>query len=188
MKATGFIGTAAMAALVGLVGGCVDGGSVLEPAAPAAALHGKAPVTPAQAGNPRILASGEFVSGVDFGNATLTAQGNHCIVRVDGEVEFFGTLEGSATGTSTVRVFATCAEVESTGSLDAFRTNFHSEGVFTGTVDGAPAEADFTYQGRSEVGGRINARIRFSGGLQGVLHVDARIAEGGTYDGFVIRR
>jgi hypothetical protein len=31
-------------------------------------------------------------------------------------------------------------------------------------------------------------RIHFSGGPQGVLHVDAEAAEGGTYEGFVIRR
>jgi hypothetical protein len=181
MKATRLIGTVATAVLFGFVGGCADGGAVLEPAAHAAESR-------AQAGNPRIQAAGAFVSQPDFDNATLTPQGNHCIVQIDGVLMFFGTLEGTASGTSTVRIFATCAELELPGSLDDFRSVFRSEGVFLGAVDGAPAEADFVYQGRSDVGGRVDARVHFSGGLQGVLHVDAEVAEGGSYEGFVIRR
>jgi hypothetical protein len=181
MKATRLIGTAATAILFTLAGGCADGGAVLEPAAPASESR-------AQAGNPRILAAGEFVPEPDFANATLIPQGNHCIVQIDGVLIFNGTLQGLASGTSTVRIFAACAEVELPGSLADYRSVFRSEGVFVGTVDGAPAEADFVYQGRSEVGGRVDARIHFSSGLQGVLHVDAEVAEGGSYEGFVIRR
>jgi hypothetical protein len=181
MKATRLIGTAATAILFTLAGGCADGGAVLEPAAPASESR-------AQAGNPRILAAGEFVPEPDFANATLIPQGNHCIVQIDGVLIFNGTLQGLASGTSTVRIFAACPEVELPGSLADYRSVFRSEGVFVGTVDGAPAEADFVYQGRSEVGGRVDARIHFSGGLQGVLHVDAEVAEGGSYEGFVIRR
>jgi hypothetical protein len=189
MKATRLIGTAATAVLFGFIGGCADGGAVLEPVAGAVLVPAAAAAeSAAQAGNPRILASGEFVPEPDFANATLTPQGNHCIVQVDGVLIFFGTLDGVASGTSTARVFATCAELALPGSLNDFRSVFRSEGVFTGTVDGAPAEANFVYQGRSDVGGQVDARVHFSGGLQGVLHVDAEVAEGGSYEGFVIRR
>lgn len=168
-------------------GGCGDGQAVLEPAAPEAALHGNAPESRALAGNPRILASGEFIAVVDFTTLTFTPQGNHCILVVEGQLIFSGTLEGVGSGTTTARVFATCEEVLA-NPPGTFRDVFRFEGVFVGTVDGEPAQADFVYQGRAEAGGRIDARIHISGGLQGVLHADAQLAVGGSYEGFVIRR
>jgi hypothetical protein len=188
MKATRLVGAATTAVLFGFGGGCTDGGTVLEPAAPAASVQSPPPQGPAPRGNPRILASGVFVSVPDFVNATLTPQGNHCIVEIGGELTFFGTLEGGATGTSTVRVFAACSEVELPGALEAVLNVFRSEGVFDGTVDGEQVRADFVYQGRAEEGGRVQARFHFSGGLQGVLHVEGEAGRGGTYEGFVIRR
>jgi hypothetical protein len=132
--------------------------------------------------------SGEFVPDPDFHNATLTAQGSHCILQLPGELNFSGTVEGVGNGTSTVRLFAPCADVEIPGSLSAFRSVFRSEGAFVGMVEGEAAQADFVYKGRSELGGRVDARMHFSGSLQGVLHVAAKVAEGGSYQGFVIRR
>jgi hypothetical protein len=188
MKATRLTGALTTAVLFGFGGGCTDGGTVLEPGAPAASLQSPPPHGLAPRGNPRILASGMFVSVPDFDNAVLTPQGNHCIVEIDGELTFFGTLEGVATGTSTVRVFADCSEVELPGSLEAFRNVFRSPGVFDGTVEAEQVRADFLYEGRAEEGGRVAARFHLSGGLQGVLHVEGEVARGGTYEGFVIRR
>jgi hypothetical protein len=187
MKGMRLIVAVATSTLVGL-GGCAEGGTVLEPATPMAFVGSSPPGAPGHRGNPRILASGAFVSSGGLANATLTPQGNHCVGEVAGELYFSGTLEGTGTGTSTVRFFATCQEVELSESLDDIRTVFRSEGVFVGTVNGTPVEADFVYQGRSELGGRIDARLNFSGCLQGVLHVDGLVAQGATYEGFVIRR
>jgi hypothetical protein len=42
-----------------------------------------------------------------------------------------------------------------------------------------------TYQGITEVGGAIQAHILLKNGLKGNLDVEAVVAVGGSYDGFV---
>jgi hypothetical protein len=185
MKARDLIVAVATTGLVGFGGGCVDGGALLEPGAPAASIQSPPPKAPASAGNPRILASGTFES--ESGDATFSQQGNHCIVQIPGDMILSGTLGGTASGSVIARIFAPCTEL-TLESIDDFRGLFRFEGDFVGTVDGEPAQADLVYQGRAEVGGRIDAKIRLSGGLQGVLDVEGEAFEGGTYEGFVIRR
>jgi hypothetical protein len=185
MKETRLIAAVATTVLFAFGGGCVDGGAVLEPGAPAASIHSAPPKALASAGNPRILASGTFVSQFDL--VTLSPQGNHCIVQISGDLILSGTLQGTASGSATARIFAPCAEL-TLESLDDFRSVFRFDGYFVGTVDGEPAQAELVYQGRSEEGGGIDGKIRLSRGLQGVLHVDGQALAGGTYEGFVIRR
>ena len=67
----------------------------------------------------------------------------------------------------------------------AFNDVFTSKLEFAGTVDGAPTVADITYRGTTQVGGDIDALMIASNGLRGVLNVDAVVAIGGSYEGFL---
>jgi hypothetical protein len=62
---------------------------------------------------------------------------------------------------------------------------FKSELKFTGTADGVPVTADITYQGITQVGGDIEAKLILSNGLTGELDVDAVVAVGGSYTGSI---
>lgn len=174
---------AAVALLVGV--GCSDGRAVLDPTAPEVALRGAAPGPTAFAG--RTPASGEFDAIVDFSTLTLTPRGRNCLLEVDGQLVFSGTIEGAATGTTRALVFATCAEV-SMNPPGTFRDVFRSELEFEGSVDGEAAGARMIYQGRVQEGGGIDGRVLLSNGMAGVLEVEAQVAVGGSYSGSVVVR
>jgi hypothetical protein len=178
MKRTHLV-VSAVAALVSI--SCVDGPDLLDPAASAVALHGTE--TSALAGP--VAASGEFAAIVDFTTLTLTPRGENCLLQVDGQLVFSGTIEGVATGTTTALVLATCAEVAS-APPGTHRDVFKSELEFDGTVSGVPATAAMIYQGRVQEGGRIEGRILASNGLAGVLQADAQVAVGGSYSGSIV--
>jgi hypothetical protein len=131
-----------------------------------------------------VAATGEFAAVVDFTTLTLRPRGKNCLLQVDGELVFSGTIEGVATGTTTALVLATCTEVASTPP-GTHRDVFKSELEFEGTITGVPARADMIYQGRVQEGGRIEGRIIASRGLAGVLQVDAQVAVGGSYSGSI---
>lgn len=173
-----------VSAVAGLVSiSCVDGPDLLDPAGSTAALHGSPTETSALAGP--VAASGEFAAIVDFTTVTLTSRGANCLLQVDGQLVFSGTIEGVATGTTTALVLATCAEVASSPP-GTHRDVFKSELEFDGTVSGVPATAAMIYQGRVQEGGRIEGRILASRGLAGVLQVDAQVAVGGSYSGSIV--
>ena len=44
---------------------------------------------------------------------------------------------------------------------------------------------DIIFQGITKVGGDINGRMMLSNGLKGMLKVDALVALGGSYTGFI---
>jgi hypothetical protein len=58
--------------------------------------------------------------------------------------------------------------------------------VFEGTIDGESAEANLLYMGRVQPRGAIEGRLVFSNGVQGRLEVEAVVAVGGEYRGFVV--
>ncbi len=132
-----------------------------------------------------VRAQGEFTAAVDFSTLTLTPVGRNCLLRVDGELEFTGTIEGLAAGTTSALLLASCDDVAVTPP-GTFKDVFRSRLEFWGTVDGEPVIADLTYQGITQVGGGIRAVFRFSNGLRGVLKVDAIVAVGGSYKGIVL--
>lgn len=129
-------------------------------------------------------AGGEFTVVIDFPSLTLMPVGSNCLLEVDGEAVFTGTLEGIAMGTTRALVLAPCDAV-AVNPPGAFKDVFRSKLEFVGTVDGEPAIADLTYRGITEVGGGIAALFQFSNGLKGVLQVEAIVAVGGSYQGFV---
>jgi hypothetical protein len=131
-----------------------------------------------------IKASGEFTATVDFTTLTLTQVDANCLLEVSGVIEFTGTLEGLAPARTRALVLASCEEVAVTPPGN-FKDVFSSRLAFAGTVNGPPTVADITYQGITEVGGDIDAVLRPSGGLKGVLEVKAIVAVGGSYTGLV---
>jgi hypothetical protein len=174
---------AALALVIG--GACADAGVGGNPLAPDLAI-GRSPAREARTAR-RIPASGEFQTFVDFSTLTLTPRGRNCRLEVDGEVRFTGTIEGTGTGHTSALVFAPCADVAAAppGTYpDVFRSRIEAEL----SVDGEPARARITYQGRSAPGGAIEGRFLLRGGARGVLDVEARIAVGGTYEGAVVVR
>lgn len=173
-----------VSAVAGLVSiSCADGPDMLDPSKSAVALQGSSTETSAVGGP--VAVSGEFAAIVDFATLTLTSRGANCLLQVDGQLVFSGTIEGVATGTTTALVFATCAEVASSPP-GTHRDVFKSELEFDGTVSGVPATAAMIYQGRVQEGGRIDGRILASRGLAGVLRADAQVAVGGSYSGSIV--
>ena len=166
--------------------GCGDGGDVLGPASSESALHGEAAERVAR-GARRIQASGDFAALVDFSTLTLTPRGRNCLLQVNGELVFSGTIEGSAVGQTRALVFAPCAEVAVTPP-GTYGDVFRSRLMFEGTVNGEPARANVLYQGRVQPGGEIDGRLIFSNGVQGRLTADAIVAVGGEYAGSVVVR
>ena len=169
-----------------LIVGCADGGTIFDPTPPA--LSGQdqsSELAPRPAR--QVQTSGDFAAIVDFSTLTLTPRGRNCLLQVNGELVFTGTIEGSATGRTTALVFAPCADVAASPP-GTFRDVFKSELVFEGTVDGEPARANVLYMGRVQPGGRIAGRLVFSNGVQGRLAADAQVAVGGEYSGMVVIR
>jgi hypothetical protein len=173
----------ASAAVVLVSIGCADGQGVTDATAPAVALEAGATESSNLMGP--VEATGEYDAIVDFTTLTLTPRGRNCLLRVDGQLVFSGTIEGAATGTTTALVFATCSEVATTPP-GTYPDVFKSELAFQGTIAGVPAEGDMMYQGRSQEGGRIEGRIIGSRGIAGVLEVDAQLAVGGSYSGSLV--
>lgn len=140
--------------------------------------------TPPAVSGEMIPAEGRFTVSIDFSTLTLTPMGANCILEVEGAAEFTGTLQGIAPGKTRAVVLAPCAEVAATPP-GGYQDMFSSDLEFAGTVNGAPAIADITYRGNTAIGGAIAATMRPSNGLRGVLKVDAIVAVGGSYTGFI---
>lgn len=134
--------------------------------------------------NGKISAAGSFDADVDFSTLTLTPVGPNCLLEVQGQLKFSGTLKGVATGVTQALVLAPCSAVaESPPS--AFKDVFKFESQFEGTVNGESVSGELTYQGITEVGGAIKANILLKNGLKGNLKADSIVAVGGSYEGFV---
>lgn len=129
--------------------------------------------------------SGTYDAVVDFSTVRLTPTGRNCRLVIDGMLVFSGTVEGTASGTTTALIFAPCSEVATTPP-GTYRDVFTSELHFTGTVNGEPAEGNVLYQGVTLVGGEIEGHLHFSNGIAGVLDVDAIVAVGGSYEGSLV--
>ena len=139
----------------------------------------------ALADDDRIHAEGAFTVIIDPSSFTFTPVHNKCLLEVDGVVCFTGTIEGEAPGTTRALVFATCEEV-ATNPPGTFLDVFRSELEFAGTVERIETETKITYQGITKVGGNIKAYMILSDGLKGFLKVDAIVAVGGSYTGFIV--
>ena len=164
-----------------LLVGCAD---ERDPTAPALMIEADLPDLSAAAAR-RVETSGDFAAIVDFSTLTLTPRGSNCLLEVEGQLVFTGTIEGTATGRTSALVFASCADV-ATSPPGTYPDVFKSELTFEGTVDGEPAEANVLYMGRVQVGGEIDGRLVFSNGVEGVLEAEAIVAVGGDYSGFLV--
>jgi len=173
------IGAAALVA-----GACADGREPAGPTAPTLEQQGQTVDVTTSAAR-QVETSGSFDAIVDFTTLTLTPRGANCLLTVDGQLVFTGTIEGTGTGTTSALVFAPCSEVATTPP-GTFPDVFKSELVFEGTVDGEEAQANLLYMGRVQPGGQIEGRLVFSNGIAGRLEVDAVVAVGGEYHGSVV--
>ena len=164
-------------------GACADGRGIADPAG--TALTGRDEPSGLAAAR-KVQASGNFDALVDFSTLTLTPRGLNCLLQVNGQLVFTGTIAGTATGQTTALVSAPCDDVAA-NPPGTFGDVFKSELRFEGTVDGAPANANVLYIGRVQPGGAIEARLVFSNGVAGMLEViGGRVAVGGDYSGSVV--
>ena len=131
-----------------------------------------------------IRAKGNFTVDIDFSTLSLTPVDENCLLTIEGVVNFSGTLEGIATARTRALAQASCGDV-STLPPGAYEDIFTSAFEFAGKVNGRPIVADFTYRGRTALGGEIDAVLIPSNGLRGRLVVDAIVAVGGSYNGFL---
>jgi hypothetical protein len=132
----------------------------------------------------RILAEGAFTAMIDPFSFTFTPVHNKCLLEVEGVLIFTGTIEGEAPGTTRALVFATCDDAAA-NPPGTFIDVFRSELEFDGTMNGIATIAEITYQGITKVGGNIKGRMIVFNGLKGMLKVDALVAVGGSYKGFI---
>jgi len=139
-------------------------------------------VSPVSAAS-RVDASGSFTAQIDPASITLApTSGGNCVLSVDGVLTFSGTLIGTATGSTTALIFASCAQVATTPP-GTFADVFRFVGDYVGTVAGQPASGSLTYAGATRAGGNITAGIGLRGDSSALLRVDAVVAVGGSYRG-----
>lgn len=131
-----------------------------------------------------VRASGEFTVEIDFSTLALTPVDARCLIVVEGKADFSGTLDGIAFTRTRALAEAPCEEVAALPP-GAFEDVFTSAFEFAGTVRGRAVVADLTYRGETALGGDIEAVLVPSNGLRGRLSVNATVAVGGTYRGFV---
>ena len=129
-----------------------------------------------------VRAEGEFTVRIDFATLVLTPVDEHCLIVVEGIVDFTGTLDGIATARTRALATASCEEV-AVLPPGAYEDVFTSAFEFAGKIAGRPVVADIVYRGDTAIGGGIDALFILSSGLEGVLTVDATVAVGGTYQG-----
>jgi len=133
--------------------------------------------------NDELTASGTFDTTLDFSTLTVTPVGKACRLNVEGQLDFDGTLDGTADAATTALIFAPCSDVQSTPP-GTFADVFRSRLEFQGTVAGTPATAEILWVGVTRAGGEIDAVMLVDGDdVRGRLHVDAIVGVGGSYQG-----
>lgn len=145
---------------------------------------GLAAANPALAGG-FVQAEGEFTVDIDFSTLTLTPVNQNCLIKVEGVVNFTGTLDGIASAGTRALASASCEDV-ATLPPGAYEDVFTSALEFAGTINGEPIVTDISYRGKTHIGGDIDAVMVPSNGLRGRLSVDATVAAGGTYRGLLV--
>ena len=105
--------------------GCAD---ARDPTAPALPVRSDLPGLSAEPAR-RIETSGSFAAIVDFSTLTLTPRGRNCLLQVEGELVFTGTIQGTGMGQTSALVFAPCSDVATTPP-GTFPDVFKSELVF----------------------------------------------------------
>ena len=179
------LAVAAVAGTASLAVGCSDGANVVSPTASLRLSQPPASVNAATSAR-RVETSGHYDAVVDFSTLTLTPRGQNCRLVVRGQLNFTGTIQGTATGETSALVFGPCSEVAVTPP-GTFEDVFKSEAVFVGTVDGQPVTANVLYMGGVQPGGAIEGRLIFSNGAAGRLDVfNSVVAVGGAYRGSLV--
>src|SRR5206468_7964066 len=122
--------------------GCADGRDGYAPTAPTSTPALSAELS--TSATRQVQTSGSFDAIVDFSTVTLTPKGGNCLLQVQGQLVFHGTIEGTANGTTSALEFAPCSDV-AVNPPGTFPDEFQFDGVFDGTVAGEPAHANMLY-------------------------------------------
>ena len=105
-----------------------------------------------------------------------------CLLTVNGELTFTGSLVGSAAGTTNALETAPCSAVL-VNPPGTFSDAFQFRGHFVGTVNGGHVDTSLTDGGVTRVGGHIDAVISLLGSGVRSLRASATVAVGGTSTG-----
>ncbi len=145
--------------------------------------------TPATAGShDKLAVEGTFGANWHLWTLTLTEMGPHkCLLELDADLEFYGDVTGTATGSYDVLVFASCAEAAASPP-GVLKELFWYLGDANLTVGGSAAEARIRYrgaQGEPNEPGQLTAQINLTGDLTGMLTVTAFGGGPASYRGFV---
>ncbi len=107
--------------------------------------------------------------------------GENCLIELDAQFNFQGTLEGSFTAHFRIVHHAPCGQPGP--------ETFEAQGTYQGSVAGAPGTFDFNFQGGIDAQGNAQGQLviqRGTGGLtnlHGMLTLTGQAGVGGTYVG-----
>jgi hypothetical protein len=101
-----------------------------------------------------------------------TDAGQSCLVDLEQEYRFSGTLSGSATIDYRILVEGPCGQQPGT-----FPENWIAGGKFTGTLDGTEVSGRFSYVAEVAAGGEVTGTIVLGQGLRGELQVAGRFSD-----------
>jgi hypothetical protein len=155
------------------------------PARAASAVPARTRLAPST-GVHAVSASGDFAATLDFDSLRLQPVGSRCLLTVSGTLTLAGTLLGTATGSTAAFEDAPCTDVAA-NPPGTFADVFRFTGTFSGTIAGRATAGALVYAGRTAPGGAIDAVMVVTGGLTGLLRVQAVVGVGGTYRGVVVQ-
>lgn len=135
-----------------------------------------------QAVDQEIHATGTFApSGPPLEPPTRSKAGESCVVDLTQPYSVTGSLSGSLEVDYRILVAGGCG-----APIGTFDERWIAHGTFTGTLDGTPASARFSYTARVVVGGTVEGRMVFGQGLRGELRIHGNFADGYlSYEGHV---
>jgi hypothetical protein len=169
-------------AVLGITAAFLLGGTSI-----AAASTARVDPAPAAAAGP-IAADGTFTVSLFPPFVTRDIGRHKCELRVQGELNFTGTLVGIAKGTTIALIDAPCIQAVSQPP-GTFSDRFRFDGHYTGSVDRVDGICGkLSYAGTTHPGGAIDATIKLrAGGTLATLRTEgAELGVGGRYHGTAI--
>lgn len=122
---------------------------------------------------------------VELDGSTLTAGpvGHRaCRLHVNATLRLTGTIDGTASGSTTAIIKAPCDQALATPP-GTFADVFQFSGTFQGTVRGKNTTARTRYAGVTRAGGAVLAVLTLRGTTSATVFVEAQAGGTGTYHG-----
>lgn len=157
------------------------GAACITAVSPATADTGRAHHASRSAQSAR--AQGTIAVILDGSTLIASAVGrNACQLRVDVTLQLTGTIDGTASGTTTAVIKAPCDQALATPP-GTFADVFQFSGTFRGTVLGKNTTARTHYAGVTQAGGEVKAVLTLEGAVPAAVLVEAQAGGTGTYCG-----